>query len=75
MSVFALPAALLICLQENAGQWLALQDLADYVALPIDTVQHSLDGLVARGEAHKAHKADQAGQLFYGSGVEGVAPP
>ncbi|MDP3223692.1 MAG: hypothetical protein Q8R98_20855 [Rubrivivax sp.] len=68
---FALPAALLIHLQANAGRWLPLADLAAHVALPAETVQQSLDELVARGEAHQAQRD---GQLLYGAGVEGVAP-
>lgn len=69
---FALPAALLIRLQANAGQWLPLIGLAAYVALPIETVQHSLDALVQRGDAHKGYRR---GQLLYGAGVEGVPLP
>lgn len=68
---FALPAALLIHLQANAGQWLPLATLAAHVALPAETVQQSLDDLVSRSEAHQAQRD---GQLLYGAGVEGIAP-
>ncbi len=70
--VCALRACLLIRLEECAGQWLALPDLAHHLGAREERVRNAAQQLVDAGLALAAHRD---GIAFFGMRCEGCAPP
>lgn len=72
MTAFALRAVVLQLLQERAGQWVALDQLQALTAQPLHRVEHVCAQLVFLGDAHTASVGHFT---YFGTRVEGVAPP
>lgn len=71
MSAYALRACALIRIQARAGEWVALDDLVQHLAQPVERVRNVCQQLV---EASSVHFSVRDGREYYGIGVEGVAP-